>query len=69
MAEDALASRRLRILKGHLRQVSVGNATTFQYTLDNDILSFAERQFYEENGYLVVKGLVKESQLKKYGQR
>jgi len=69
MAEDESASRRLKIVQGHLRRASANHATTFQYTLDNDILSFAERQFYEENGYLVVRGLVKENELKKYSQR
>ncbi|KAJ1531825.1 hypothetical protein ONE63_000478 [Megalurothrips usitatus] len=32
----------------------------FQYTLDNPLLSYEQRRFYEENGYLVIPKLVKD---------
>lgn len=55
-----------------LQNVSVnthGNPTSFKYTLNNDLLSREQRQFYEENGFLVVKGLVKQDELDKYARR
>lgn len=35
----------------------------FRYTLDNPLLTLEERQFYEDNGYLVVKGLIEDELL------
>ncbi|ETE57727.1 Phytanoyl-CoA dioxygenase, peroxisomal, partial [Ophiophagus hannah] len=31
--------------------------TQFRYTLDNDVLTREQRQFYEDNGYLLIKNL------------
>lgn len=31
---------------------------SFRYTRDNNVLSLEQRQFYEENGYLIIKNLV-----------
>ncbi|XP_048075480.2 phytanoyl-CoA dioxygenase, peroxisomal-like isoform X4 [Ursus arctos] len=36
----------------------------FQYTRDNNVLSLEQRQFYEENGYLVIKNLVSDADIK-----
>ena len=85
MAEEELANRRLNIISRHLIRASVDNVLDtdsikssahsqeairpFQYTLNNDCLSNDQRQFYEDNGYLVVKNLVKAEELKKYAQR
>ena len=85
MADEKVANRRLQIIFNHLIRASVeGNpkiwfpnpltsaqetAQHFKYTLDNGCLSLSERQFYEDNGYLVVKSLVKEEELKKYARR
>jgi hypothetical protein len=44
----------------------------FRYTLDGGsegVLSKEQRQFYEENGYLVVKGLVAQHHLDTYRER
>ena len=38
----------------------------FKYTQDGGILSQAQRKFYEENGFLVIRNLVAKEQLKKY---
>lgn len=38
----------------------------YAYTLDNGPLNDAQRQFYEENGFLVIRGLVSKENLKKY---
>lgn len=35
----------------------------FSYTLDNPLLTPAQRAFYEENGFLVIPGLVPHDKL------
>ncbi|XP_048740553.2 phytanoyl-CoA dioxygenase, peroxisomal-like [Ostrea edulis] len=40
--------------------------STFRYTLDNPILSHEQRQFYEDNGYLVIRNLVSKEKLDVY---
>ncbi|XP_077329826.1 phytanoyl-CoA dioxygenase, peroxisomal [Lithobates pipiens] len=58
-------SGRLSVLQRHLTAVpvsgqvsTVSHPTSFQYTLDNNLLTTEQRHFYEENGFLVVKNLV-----------
>ncbi|ESO91731.1 hypothetical protein LOTGIDRAFT_202643 [Lottia gigantea] len=41
----------------------------FQYTLDHTRLTPEQRQFYEENGFLVIKKLVSPQKLKLYSDR
>ncbi|XP_061167989.1 phytanoyl-CoA dioxygenase, peroxisomal-like [Saccostrea echinata] len=41
----------------------------FRYTLDNSILSYEQRKFYEDNGYLVIRNLVPKEELDKYRDR
>ncbi|KFQ06874.1 Phytanoyl-CoA dioxygenase, peroxisomal, partial [Haliaeetus albicilla] len=36
------------------------------YTLDNDVLTTEQRQFYEDNGYLVVKKLVSDEDIERF---
>ncbi|XP_048223550.1 phytanoyl-CoA dioxygenase, peroxisomal-like [Perognathus longimembris pacificus] len=38
----------------------------FQFTLDNTILSLEQRQFYEENGFLVIKNLVSDEDIQRF---
>jgi hypothetical protein len=35
-------------------------AENFKYTTDSPFLSYSQRKFYEENGYLVVRRLVED---------
>lgn len=42
---------------------------TYKYTLDNPNLTTEQRDFYEENGYLVIKNLVNKEDLKTYHDR
>ncbi|XP_044136025.1 phytanoyl-CoA dioxygenase, peroxisomal-like isoform X1 [Bufo gargarizans] len=52
---------RLSVLQRHLTAVPMSGqvaTTTFRYTLDNNLLTPEQRQFYEENGFLVIKNLV-----------
>ncbi len=58
-------------LAGKIRPCSLSDTSSsgFKYTLDNEILTLDQRRFYEENGFLVVKGLVEESELEKYRNR
>ncbi|XP_046390698.1 phytanoyl-CoA dioxygenase, peroxisomal-like [Ischnura elegans] len=37
---------------------ALGSSNEFRYTLDNNKLTRSQKQFYEENGYLVVPGIV-----------
>ena len=41
----------------------------FQYTLDGCILTAEQRRFYEDQGYLVIRGLVSQADLNKYRDR
>ncbi len=52
------------------RTTSSGAAGHYcKYSMDGCMLSPADRQFYEENGFLVVKGLVGEENLRAYQDR
>jgi len=73
MAESKALSRAERLF-GHLSGpapiYSLKNqecaAQQFKYSLANPLLSTEQRQFYEDNGYIVVKGLVTEDEIKSY---
>ncbi|KAF3823102.1 hypothetical protein GH733_010538, partial [Mirounga leonina] len=74
------AGSRLSIVLGHLGQHLAGAGVThptsgavspnsfhppqFQYTRDNNVLSLEQRQFYEENGFLAIKNLVSDADIK-----
>ncbi|XP_068962520.1 phytanoyl-CoA dioxygenase, peroxisomal-like [Petaurus breviceps papuanus] len=76
------ATARLKILLGHLQGPAApaisANSTSaavvplnfhpqkFQYTLDNNVLTLEQRQFYEDNGFLVIKKLVSEADIQRY---
>ncbi|XP_034877517.1 phytanoyl-CoA dioxygenase, peroxisomal isoform X1 [Mirounga angustirostris] len=76
------AGARLRTVLGHLGQRSAGAGVAyptsgaaspnsfhppqFQYTRDNNVLSLEQRQFYEENGFLVIKNLVSDADIKRF---
>ena len=78
-----MSTRRLETLLGHLRageeargvapNKTAGGAGTlakkYKYTLDNDVLTPEQRDFYEENGYLVIRGLIKSAELEDYKKR
>ncbi|XP_053428774.1 phytanoyl-CoA dioxygenase, peroxisomal isoform X2 [Nycticebus coucang] len=73
---------RLRTVLGHLgglpAEAVVAHSTSgtissasfqpqnFQYTLDNNVLSLEQRQFYEENGFLVIKNLVSDVDIQRF---
>ncbi|XP_073407373.1 phytanoyl-CoA dioxygenase, peroxisomal [Dendrobates tinctorius] len=64
------AGGRLSVLHRHLTAVPVsGQVTTatysptFRFTLNNDLLTTEQRQFYEDNGFLVIKNLVSHEDL------
>ncbi|XP_062578730.1 phytanoyl-CoA dioxygenase, peroxisomal-like [Saccostrea cucullata] len=72
-------TERLKTIFGHLDSTSSISHTpttsrysvsdvrpTFRYTLDNAILSDEQRQFYEDNGYIVIKNLVSKEKLDLY---
>ncbi|CAD8103564.1 unnamed protein product [Paramecium primaurelia] len=54
-------SQRLELLQ---KQMS-----SFQYTVDGGILTKEERQFYEENGFLVVRQMFTPEEIKEWTQR
>lgn len=37
-----------------------------RYTLDNNVLSLEQRQFYEENGFLVIKKLISDEDIERF---
>jgi len=65
---------RLNILKSHLRPNKVSREIGhegFRYTLDdtNQLLSPADRTFYENYGFFVVKGLVSQQEIDAFANR
>ena len=38
----------------------------FRYTLNNPVLSYEQRKFYEDNGYVVIRNLVPKEKLDIY---
>ncbi|XP_078720741.1 phytanoyl-CoA dioxygenase, peroxisomal-like [Lampetra fluviatilis] len=44
-------------------------ANLWRYTLDNGILTPEQRAFYEDNGFIVIKGLVADEDLERYRER
>ncbi|XP_066993380.2 phytanoyl-CoA dioxygenase, peroxisomal [Anabrus simplex] len=70
------AERRLKVISGHLqwrRQPrfceTSATSSEFRYTVDNPHLSWEQRKFYEENGYIVIPRLVHEELLNECCQR
>uniref|UniRef100_A0A6Q2Z4Q2 Phytanoyl-CoA dioxygenase, peroxisomal n=1 Tax=Esox lucius TaxID=8010 RepID=A0A6Q2Z4Q2_ESOLU len=49
-----------------LFRITRGRSISKLYTLDNDILSPEQRLSYEENGFIVVKGLVSEEDINRF---
>ncbi|XP_044737746.1 phytanoyl-CoA dioxygenase, peroxisomal-like [Chrysoperla carnea] len=69
------ANFRLNVLLNHLGKRQVFNVQTqktsqsyYKYTLDNPILSREQRDFYEENGFLVFRKLVDDDLLERCRQ-
>ncbi|KAL0962847.1 hypothetical protein UPYG_G00346270 [Umbra pygmaea] len=74
------AAERLKIVLNHLdrsplcvrnsststQQVVYSQPHALRYTFDNDILSTEQRLSYEENGFLVIKGLVSEGDINRF---
>uniref|UniRef100_H2YLK7 Phytanoyl-CoA dioxygenase, peroxisomal n=1 Tax=Ciona savignyi TaxID=51511 RepID=H2YLK7_CIOSA len=69
------ATARVKVIKGHLSSKPVSSLVTtpsngLKYTVDEcNVLSMKEREFFEENGFFVVKGLVAQNDLDKYRER
>jgi len=69
---SAAAANRLRTLQGQIANGSnkpAGNESRFRFTLDSTPLSESQRQFYEENGYIVFRNLVSHDLLNRCSQR
>ncbi|KAL7637425.1 UNVERIFIED_CONTAM: hypothetical protein RMT77_012153 [Armadillidium vulgare] len=71
-----MADERIRVIFGHVefhpqKSEVQGNdgIQHFQFTLDNSKLSREQRAFYEENGFLVIKNLVKHEHLERWRMR
>jgi hypothetical protein len=41
----------------------------FIYTTDKGCLTLTQRQFYEENGYLIVRNFLKDSDIQRWTER
>ena len=46
-----------------------GGTQEFQYTTDKGCLTLEQRRFYEENGYIVVRGFLKDADIEKWKER
>ncbi|XP_025106178.1 phytanoyl-CoA dioxygenase, peroxisomal-like [Pomacea canaliculata] len=74
-------AERLRTVLGHIRSDNVDfkmvsemsadvSATQFTYTLESpSCLTYEQRKFYEENGFLLVRGLVSPEKLDRFKER
>lgn len=74
-------AERLKTIFGHLNSDAVispspassgavhSGLQSFQYTLDNPVLSYEQRKFYEDNGYIVIRNLVPKEKLDVYRER
>ncbi|CAN9508144.1 unnamed protein product [Ophioblennius macclurei] len=76
------AADRIRVVAGHLdRRAAVlraaptsaqtlisGGSPCFRYSLDNDLLTPEQRISYEENGFLLIKNLVSEEDINRFGK-
>ncbi|XP_078340270.1 phytanoyl-CoA dioxygenase, peroxisomal-like [Crassostrea virginica] len=74
-------AERLRTVFGHLDlEVRIAQNPTlssgvdsghqqFRYTLNNPVLSYEQRKFYEDNGYVVIRNLVPKEKLDIYRNR
>ena len=84
MDNESKAHRTLQVLSNHLKPASLHllecnystdsqscqqHQTTYQYTNDNSLLTKQQRDFYEKNGFLVVKNLVSPHNLQRYHDR
>ena len=80
---NSSSQRRLETLLGHLKagkEISVQPQPTlgapaasrpakYRYSTDTGLLTPEQRDFYEKNGYLVVRGLVSQDKLDTYRER
>lgn len=74
-------AERLKTIFGHLNSDAVispspassgavhSGLQSFRYTLDNPVLSYEQRKFYEDNGYVVIRNLVPKEKLDVYRER
>lgn len=74
-------AERLKTIFGHLNSDAVispspassgavhSGLQSFRYTLDNPLLSYEQRKFYEDNGYIVIRNLVPKEKLDVYRER
>ena len=46
--------------------IVICTASNYRFTLDNAFLTSSQRQFYEDNGFLVIRRLVPQEQLEIY---
>jgi len=69
---DMKRSNRLQVINSHLRTKNVARIRQhYRYTLDSpeSLLNAADREFYEKNGFFVVKGLVSQEDLNDFRTR
>lgn len=74
MELDEVGLFRLKVIKEHLSQSkkatnSNANLEKFAYTRSDGCLTDEQREFYEKNGFLVIRNLISEKKLDKYRKR
>lgn len=55
---------RLKKIEGEL-----GKKEEFRYTTDGGCLTLEQRRFYEENGYIVIRGFLKDDDIERWKAR
>ena len=63
------AQIRLSIIKSHLSQSNSNKSKSYLYTVQNGILTDEQRDFYEKNGFLLIKNLISAEKLEEYKSR
>lgn len=65
----SICDRECRKQHYHAHLTSMKQEKEYKYTLDNGFLTTEQRDFYEENGFLVIPKLVDPSHIKQYRDR
>jgi phytanoyl-CoA hydroxylase len=73
---DETSLFRLSVIKRHLSQsarnastATNGQEATLRYSRSDGVLTREQREFYETNGYLLIKNLISREKLEKYANR
>lgn len=64
-----MSAQRLETIGRHIRLSTQYKQPQYEYTLPNGVLTDEQRDFYEKNGFIVIRNLVSQEALEKYRKR